>query len=98
MFMHSVYFWLKPDLSDADREAFVAGAKTLLEIPSVKFGFLGTPADTDRPVIDRSYSYSLIVGFEDSLGHDEYQVHPLHDEFREDCEKYWAKVLIYDAE
>jgi len=98
MFVHSVYFWLKPDLSEEDREAYRAGVQSLLEIPSIRRGFIGVPADTDRPVIDRSYSCVLIVQFEDQAAHDQYQVHPVHDVFRETCAKYWDRVQIYDAQ
>ena len=97
MFIHSVYFWLKPELTPEQQDQFWTGVKTLEAIPSIKFFFVGTPADTDRPVIDRSYSCALIAGFDDKAGHDLYQDHPIHDQFRELAE-LWNKVLIYDAE
>jgi hypothetical protein len=95
MFVHSVYFWLKTDLSDGDRQAFEAGLDTLLSIDTIERFYRGAPADTDRPVIDRSYSVGIVVVFRDKAGHDAYQAHPRHDEFRA-CAKYWEKVLIYD--
>ena len=97
MFVHNVYFWLKPDLTSEQREKVVTGIKSLTTIPSVKFGFMGTPASTDRPVIDRSYSYMLVVAFEDKAGHDLYQEHAIHDAFRNECAPFWSKVLIYDG-
>lgn len=97
MFIHSVYFWLNPELTQEQQDQFWAGVKSLEAIPSIKFFFVGTPADTDRPVIDRSYSCALITGFDDKAGHDIYQDHPIHDQFRELAE-LWNKVLIYDAE
>jgi Stress responsive A/B Barrel Domain len=96
VFLHSVYFWLKPELELEQQAQFWAGVKSLGEIPSVKFFFVGTPADTDRPVIDRSYSCNLVVGFDDLAGHDLYQDHPIHDDFRA-LSDLWSKVLIYDA-
>lgn len=96
MFVHSVYFWLKPDLSDADRKRFLDDLHAMMKIDVIRFGFIGTPADTDRPIIDRSYSYALITAFDDVAGHDAYQVHPLHDKFRENAH-CWTKVVIYDA-
>lgn len=96
MFIHSVYFWLKPDLTPAQRDQFWAGVKTLGEIPGVRLFFVGAPADTDRPVIERSYSCALVTGFDDRAAHDAYQVHPIHDTFRE-LEHLWTKVVIYDA-
>lgn len=97
MFVHSVYFWLKPGLSDADRLAFFDGVRAMREIETVAKFFVGTPAATDRPVIDRSYDCALVVVFHDKAGHDAYQVHPLHDAFRQNCERYWSRVVIYDA-
>ena len=97
MFVHSVYFWLRPDLTEEEKEKFWAGARSLTEISSVRHGWVGTAAATDRPIIDRSYSCALVVVFDDEAGHDHYQTDPVHDRFREECAPYWSKVLIYDA-
>jgi len=97
MFVHCVYFWLKPDLTDADKAKYLEGVRSLGTIDSVKQCVLGAPADTDRPVIDRSYSYALIVMFDDKEGHDAYQTDPIHDRFRDECGGFWEKVLIYDV-
>jgi len=96
MFVHCVYFWLKDGLSQQDIQAFEKGIHSLTSIESVKHGFVGIPASTDRPVIDRSYSYGLVVVFEDEAGHDAYQDHPVHDDFRNNCAQYWREVKIYD--
>jgi len=96
MFMHSVYFWLKADLTAQQRDQFWAGVKSLGDIPGLRFFFTGRPAETDRPVVDRSYSCALIVGFDDLPAHDFYQAHPIHDRFRE-IAHLWDRVQIYDA-
>jgi hypothetical protein len=98
MFVHAVYFWLKDDLSEADRQKFVRGVESLRTIESVHACYIGTPASTDRPIIDRSYSYALIVVFTDLAAHDAYQVHPIHDRFRDECSNLWKRVVIYDSE
>lgn len=97
MFVHSVYFWLKPELNAEQEARFWAGVKSLGEISSVRFFFTGTPASTDRPIIDRSYSCKLVCGFDDMAGHDFYQEHEIHDRFRDECGDLWNKVLIYDS-
>ena len=56
MFVHSVYFWLKPDLTPTQRAQFWTGVRSLGDIPGVRSFFVGAPASTDRPVIDRSYA------------------------------------------
>lgn len=96
MFIHSVYFWLKEGLSDSQSEAFRRGMNSLGTIESVRQFHTGVPAGTDRPVVDRSYSYAMIVVFDDLKGHDVYQEHEVHDAFRQNCSAFWSKVLIYD--
>jgi len=98
MFVHHVFFWLKENLSAAEVKQFEDGVMSLLPIEHIKFGDIGRPATTDRPVIDRSYSYSLLLVFENKAAHDAYQPHPIHQKFVETCSPLWDKVLIYDAE
>ena len=98
MFVHCVYFWLREDLSVAEHRRFVEGVKSLTRIESVRHGFVGKPAGTDRPIIDRSYSYGLVVAFDDQRGHDDYQEHSTHDDFRDNCAGLWTQVKIYDFE
>lgn len=96
-FVHSVYFWLRPDLSAEQREAFVRGLQALRGIETVQHGWIGVPAATDRSIIDRSYSYALTLVFADDAGQEAYQVHPVHDRFREEFGDFWTRVQIYDS-
>ncbi len=98
MFVHHVFFWLKEDLNEGELKKFEEGVSSLLSIEHVKIGDVGKPASTDRPVIERSYSYSLLLVFEDQAAHDAYQPHPVHKAFVEGCSHLWSKVLIYDSE
>lgn len=98
MFVHHVFFWLNDNLTEAEIKKFEEGVSTLLQIEHVKTGDVGKPASTDRPVIDRSYSYSLLLVFENQAAHDAYQPHPVHKAFIESCSPFWNKVLIYDSE
>lgn len=97
MFVHAVYFWLREDLSRAERERFVAGLRSLREIDGVVQGYIGVPAPTDRPVIDRTYSWSLVLVFANEADHDAYQTDPVHDKFRVECSPFWTIVRIYDS-
>jgi len=97
MFLHTVLFWLRDDLKSTELQAFEAGLNDLINIESVKFKFIGQPASTRRPVVDSSYSYKLVVGFDDLAGHDFYQEAPLHLKFIEDCRSFWTRVQIYDG-
>ena len=95
-FVHCVYFWLKDGLSDDAITQFTDGLASLVGIDTVRHGYFGTPAGTDRPIIDRSYSYALVVVFDDAAAHDAYQDHPTHDAFRDTCSHLWTDVKIYD--
>jgi hypothetical protein len=97
MFVHAVYFWLRPDLTPAERDRFAAGLLSLCDIASVSQGYIGVPAPTDRPVIERGYSNSLVLIFPDHAAHDTYQVDPIHDRFRAECGGFWTAVRIYDS-
>lgn len=98
MLVHSVFFWLKPELDAAAVAAFRAGVETLRDVPCVEAVYIGTPASTDRPVIDRSYSVALTVLLKGIAEHDAYQVDPIHRAFVDQFSSYWDRVVIYDAE
>lgn len=97
MFVHSVYFWLKEKDSTQAQQALLAGLKTLESIEAVHTSYVGVPAETRRPVIDHSYSFALVLVFNDQAAHDIYQEHPVHLKFVENCAHLWERVQIYDA-
>jgi hypothetical protein len=96
MLTHTVLFWAKDDLTAAQLADFEAGLRTLPAIPMVSDGWVGTPAATDRKVVDRSYAFALLLRFKDVAAHDAYQVDPIHDAFHARCSNYWSKVVVYD--
>lgn len=97
MFMHAVYFWLKDELTPEQHAAFERGVRTLPTITEIAHAHIGTPAPTNRPVIDRSYSYALILEFANKASQDIYQEHPIHLKFVQDFGDYWTRVQIYDS-
>jgi len=97
-FVHIVFFWLKEPDNPAARQAFEAALTKFIEgTPGIKSSHVGTPADTDRPVIDSTYTYNLVVVFDSKADHDAYQVHPLHKEFIENAGPLWERVQVYDS-
>ncbi len=98
MLTHCVFFWLKDDLPPAQKQEFDAGVKALTTIPSVVHGTVGKPSATDRPIIDRTYDYGLMVVFKDMAGHDAYQDHPTHTPFRDVASRCCKRIQIYDFE
>jgi hypothetical protein len=97
MFVHAVYFWLREDLTPAERNTFAAGLRSLRAIGGVRHGYIGSAAPTDRPVIERGYSRALVLVFADQAAHDAYQAHPVHNRFRAECGGFWTAVRIYDS-
>lgn len=99
MLYHSVYFWLKPELTPAQRAEFRRGVESLKAIRSVEQMVVGAPAaTTPRPVIDASYDVALIVVCKDVAAEAAYQADPLHLAFIEQFKSCWTRVQIYDAE
>ncbi len=97
MFVHVVFFWLKPGTSGADRAKLVSACHDILgKIPTVRHLWAGLPAMTPRDVVDNSYGVGLCVSFDDRQGHDVYQEHPLHKEFIAANQVHWQRVQVYD--
>lgn len=97
MLIHHVLFWLKPDTTPDQINAFRAGLESLNKVDTVKTIHVGTPAPISRAVVDTTYTFSLVIAFEDLAGHDVYQVHPLHKAFLEEFRAFFEKVVIYDS-
>jgi len=99
MFHHTVHFWLREDLTDDQRRQFIEAVKRLSNSDHVRSVRVGTPAGTDRPVVDNSYDVQLLAIFDDRAAHDAYQSaeDPVHADFIATYKDFWTKVLIYDS-
>lgn len=96
--VHTVYFWLKNPDSVADRDALIAGLKTLKQVPQVKSLHVGVPANTEkRDVVDNSFSVFELMFFDDLAGQSTYQQHPIHLAFVQNCSHLWDKVVVHDS-
>ncbi len=99
MLIHTVYFWLKPGLTEAQRAEFRRGVESLAAIGHVERVYLGPPARTPpRPVVDQSFSVGLTVICRDTAAHDAYQSDPVHLAFVAKCQHLWTRVQVYDFE
>ncbi|HEY0056758.1 MAG TPA: Dabb family protein [Pedobacter sp.] len=98
MLVHHVLFWLKADTSDDAKKDFRAGLESLKGIETIKSVYIGAPAPIDRPVVDKTYTFSLLIVFDSLSGHNTYQVHPLHTAFLDSFRPLFEKVIIYDSE
>lgn len=97
MLTHHVLFWLKADTTEEQKVAFRKSLETLSGVETVKSIFIGTPAPIERAVVDTSYTFSLLIIFEDLAGHDVYQVHALHQAFLQEFRERFERVVIYDS-
>jgi hypothetical protein len=99
MLVHTVFFWLKSELTAEQRADFRRGVESLGTIKSVEQIYVGMPAKTEkRPIIDDSYSVGLTVLCKDVAAHDAYQTDPIHHAFINQFKSCWERVQIYDAE
>ena len=98
MHVHNVYFWLRNDLDSQAIESFEQGLRALAEIPLVKYGYFGKPADTYRDVVDNSYSYGIVFIFDNLEDHNQYQADPVHVSFVDEHVTKWERVVVYDIQ
>jgi hypothetical protein len=98
MLTHHVLFWLKAETSEEQKKAFHAGLESLRKVETIQSMYVGIPAPISRAVVDTTYTFSLLIIFNDLAGHDVYQVHPLHKAFLDEFRSLFEKVVIYDAE
>ena len=98
VFVHTVFFWFKEPDNEKNREVFeVSLGKFITNSDYVKTAHIGTPAPTNRPVIDSSYTYCYVATFNTKEDQDAYQSEPAHLVFVEECKDFWAKVQVYDS-
>lgn len=95
--VHAVYFWLNDNISDQQKQQFVAALKGLKKIKSVKKIFIGHPANTPRAEVDNSYDVALVIQFRDRAGHDAYQTDPVHVQIGKDFPDAIARIQVYDC-
>ena len=98
MHSHNVYFWLKDGLSNSALDEFEKGLDTLKKTTMVLSGYYGKPANTNRSVVDNSYSYGLSLLFKDTADQNLYQADPIHLAFVDKNVTKWTRVLVYDIE
>ncbi len=98
MHIHTVFFWLSNDVGAAGRATFENGLDLLTRDPHIVARHIGRPAATDRPVIDSTYSYAIVLRFETLADHDAYQVSDAHQVFLDSCSGIWSRLQVYDIE
>ena len=96
--IHHVFFWLNNPDSAADRDALIAGLRTLTKVPVVRSLQIGVPASTEqRDVVDSSFQVAELMVFDSVADQQTYQDHPIHKAFVAKCSHLWRKVTVYDV-
>jgi hypothetical protein len=98
MHSHQVFFYLNKDLSNSALLEFEEGLEMLINIPLVLNGYYGKPANTNRAVVDNTYSYGLVLIFKDTDQHNLYQADPIHQIFLDKNASKWTRVQVFDLE
>ncbi len=97
VFIHHVFFWLHNPASQKDLALLVEGLRKLSSAKTIRQFHIGVPANTNREVIERSYSVSWFVLFDNAADQDSYQTDPIHLRFVEECSHLWKKVVVHDS-
>jgi hypothetical protein len=96
-FFHIVFFWLIDNSPEVEKKFLKELKDFVSQVEEIKKVHIGPPADTNREVIDNTYSYSLVVTFDSKKEHDIYQEHAAHKRFIENASSLWSKVIVYDT-
>ncbi len=96
-FFHMVFFWLVDDTPEVKKTFLMELYQFVDQVDEIKKVHVGPPADTDRDVIDNTYSFNMVITFDSKKEHDIYQEHPAHKKFIENASSLWDKVLVYDS-
>ena len=94
--VHSVYFWLKKEATDADAKALIADCKALAALDCVVRADVGVPLGKSRGAVDGSYQVAVVVYFADQAAYDTYLPHPKHQALVKKHKPLWEKVVVYD--
>lgn len=95
---HYVLFWLKPQLTQQQVKDFTGFFEELKKVRLVKSLRYGRAANTvKRDVVDNSFSYAMVAGFNSITDQDRYQDDPLHLAAVKKYSGFWEKVVVHDA-
>jgi hypothetical protein len=99
-FVHHVLFWAKNPGNEAEKTQLLTALKQLGTLPMIQTAHVGRPIVTefDKGATDGSYTFSVVLVFENATKESEYLYHPLHKKFIDDNKHLWGKVQVIDSE
>ncbi len=95
--IHTVLFWLKEDVTQAQRAAFEEGLKSLTKVGSVRKLFYGPPSGPSEKADDNPYDYALFVYFDNKEGLDLYSKDKTHLALIDKFKNSWERVQVFNT-
>lgn len=98
-FIHHVLFWAKNPNNQSEVSQLKNALVSLGKLPMIQQVHVGSPVvtDFDKSVTDGSYSFSVVMVFENAQKESEYLHHPLHLKFIDENKHLWSKVVVMDS-
>jgi hypothetical protein len=96
-FVHHVFFFFNEPDNAEHRKLFLEEIEKMKAIPAIRLFSIGTPAGTPRDVVDNSWTFDLLVTFDDKAGWQVYNDHPIHLQFSKSASHVWKRVQVYDT-
>jgi len=92
--VHTVYFDLKEDLTEAEKDTFYQEIETLHKIPVVKGLVYGDFADLKDKRAMSEYELVMQMHFTNEKEFQEYQAHPLHLALKKTCGAFLSRPPV----
>jgi hypothetical protein len=94
---HVVLVWLKADTAPEVRESIIEGSRQLKAIPGIRDLRVGKAIPSERPIVDDSFSFGILMRFDSVADMNAYLADPKHVQFVDTQVKpYLEKLLVYD--
>lgn len=94
MITHVVIFRTK---CDDHKKILLEEVAKLADIETVESYKVGTPFESERPVVDDTFAASIVATFKNPEDMKVYDTHPIHLKFLDECvQKYKIKVQVFD--
>lgn len=97
LFIHHVFFYLKDPNNAQDEAKLLEGLHLLSKVPTIQYVHIGKPANTNRSVIVKDYTFSWMCFFKNIIEEEIYQTHPIHLDFVKNYSHLWEKVTVFDS-
>lgn len=94
---HVVMVWLKPTLTKSEVKHIISQTQPLANIQWVKKMKIGKPINSHRKIVDDSFSFGIIMEFENKMDMNQYLTHKSHIDYVNNLLKpALSKVVVYD--